>query len=56
MKERAEEIGARFSIFSRAGAGTEIEVRAPSKVAHRSAPRSVNRFLTKFLKHTDTVN
>lgn len=50
MKERAEQIGARFSIFSRAGAGTEIEVRVPSKRAYRSAQRSVNGLLTKFLK------
>jgi signal transduction histidine kinase/ligand-binding sensor domain-containing protein len=54
MKERAEQIGARFSIFSRAGAGTEIEVRVPSRVAYRSARRSVNGFLTKLMKHTDT--
>ena len=49
MKERAEQIGARFAIFSRAGSGTEIEVKAPSKVAYRSAQRSVNGLLTKFL-------
>jgi signal transduction histidine kinase len=54
MKERAEQIGARFSIFSRVGAGTEIEVRVPSKVAYRSARRSVNGLLTKLMKHTDT--
>ncbi|HXP42591.1 MAG TPA: triple tyrosine motif-containing protein, partial [Candidatus Acidoferrales bacterium] len=54
MKERAEQIGARFSIFSRAGAGTEIEVRVPSKVAYCSARRSVNGLLTKLMKHTDT--
>jgi len=50
MKERAEQIGARFSIFSRAGSGTEIEVKVPSKVAYRSAQRSVNGLLTEFLK------
>jgi len=54
MKERAEQIGARFSIFSRTGAGTEIEVRVPSKVAYRSARRSVNGLLQKLLKHTNT--
>jgi ligand-binding sensor domain-containing protein len=47
MKERAEQIGARFSIFSRIGAGTEIEVRVPSKVAYRTARRSVKGLLTK---------
>jgi ligand-binding sensor domain-containing protein len=54
MKERAEQIGARFSIFSRVGAGTEIEVRVPSKVAYRSARRSVNGLLQKLRRHMDT--
>jgi nitrate/nitrite-specific signal transduction histidine kinase len=54
MNERAEQIGARFSIFSRAGAGTEIEVRVPSKVAYRSARRTVNGFLLKLTKNRDT--
>jgi signal transduction histidine kinase len=54
MKERAEQIGARFSIFSRTGAGTEIEVRIPSRVAYRSARRGVSGFILKSLKHTDT--
>ena len=54
MNERAEQIGARFSIFSRAGAGTEIEVRVPSKVAYRSARRTVNGFLLKLTKYRDT--
>jgi len=56
MKERAEQIGARFSIFSRGGAGTEIEVRVPSKVAYRSTRRSVNGLLLKLLKRTDTAS
>jgi ligand-binding sensor domain-containing protein/signal transduction histidine kinase len=41
MAERTEKIGARFSIFSRAGGGTEIEVKISSRLAYRSpsAPR-----------------
>ena len=56
MKERAEQIGARFSISSRGGAGTEIEVRVPSKVAYRSTRRGVNGLLLKLLKRTDTAS
>jgi signal transduction histidine kinase/ligand-binding sensor domain-containing protein len=56
MKERAEQIGARFSIFSRAGAGTEIEVRVPSRVAYRPGRRGVNGLRAKLTKYTDTKN
>jgi signal transduction histidine kinase len=54
MKERAEQIGARFSIFSRAGAGTEIEVKVPSRVAYRSVRRSLNGFFSRLLKNNET--
>lgn len=41
MRERAEEIGARLDIWSRAGAGTEIELRVPADIAYaRIKPRS----------------
>src|SRR5271165_4056324 len=33
MRERAEKIGAKFSVLSRAGAGTEVELSVPGKVA-----------------------
>ena len=36
MRERAERIGARLSIWSRAGAGTEVELRIPAAAAYRS--------------------
>ena len=36
MAERAEKVGARFAMFSRAGGGTEIEVRLSSRLAYRS--------------------
>jgi signal transduction histidine kinase/streptogramin lyase len=34
MRERAKKIGAHFEIWSRTGAGTEIEVRIPARVAY----------------------
>jgi ligand-binding sensor domain-containing protein len=43
MAERAEKIGARFSIFSRVGGGTEIEIKISSRLAYRSSPTSKHR-------------
>jgi len=43
MRERAERIGAKLRVLSRLGAGTEVELRVPSKIAFDSAntePRS----------------
>jgi signal transduction histidine kinase/ligand-binding sensor domain-containing protein len=37
MRERAAKIGAHLEIWSRKGAGTEIEVRIPNSLAYRSA-------------------
>jgi len=37
MRERAENIGARFGIWSRTGAGTEVRVAVPVGVAKRTA-------------------
>jgi signal transduction histidine kinase len=34
MRERAEQIGARLDIWSELGAGTEVELRIPGKVAY----------------------
>jgi signal transduction histidine kinase/ligand-binding sensor domain-containing protein len=36
MRERAEKIGAKLAVLSRAGAGTEVELSIPGKVAYRS--------------------
>lgn len=36
MRERAERIGARVRVLSRAGGGTEVELRVPSNVAFES--------------------
>ncbi|WP_198152167.1 hypothetical protein [Granulicella tundricola] len=34
MNERAERIGARYSLWSKQGQGTEIEVAVPAKIAY----------------------
>ena len=39
MRERARQIGAEFTIWSRAGSGTEIEVTIPGSIAYRTLPR-----------------
>ena len=38
MRERAESIGAQFRVWSRARAGTEVELSIPSHIAFESAP------------------
>jgi len=38
MRERAERIGGRFRVRSRAGAGTEVELSVPGGIAFRSPP------------------
>ena len=35
MRERARNIGARFEVWSQAGAGTEIEIIVPEIIAYR---------------------
>jgi len=47
MRERADHIGARFQIFSRASAGTEVELSVPSRVAFERPPDGVLRRLRK---------
>ena len=39
MRERAEKIGAQLKIRSQAGAGTEVELTIPAKVAYPHIPR-----------------
>jgi len=36
MRERARNIGARFEVWSQAGAGTEIEIIVPEIIAYRA--------------------
>jgi hypothetical protein len=38
MKERSQRLRARFSIWSRPGAGTELELKVPAEVAYGDAP------------------
>jgi signal transduction histidine kinase len=38
MRERAERIGGRFRVRTRAGAGTEVELSVPGAIAFRSPP------------------
>jgi signal transduction histidine kinase len=40
MRERAERVGARLTIWSRTGAGTEVELRVPAAVAYARASRA----------------
>ena len=40
MRERARQIGAELTIWSRVGSGTEIEVTIPGSIAYRASPRS----------------
>jgi signal transduction histidine kinase len=37
MQERAQKIGANFEVWSRPGAGTEVELRVPAAIAYRPA-------------------
>lgn len=48
MRERAERIGARLKVRSRAAAGTEVELTVPARVAFRNqAPTFLRRWLAK---------
>jgi signal transduction histidine kinase len=38
MKERAQKVGAHLDVWSRAGAGTEVEIRIAARVAYGSDP------------------
>ncbi len=39
MRERAKNIGGQLSIWSNPGAGTEIDLRVPAKVAYARSPK-----------------
>ena len=41
MRERAREIGAELTVWSRVGAGTEVELRVPGRIAY-GVPRRKN--------------
>jgi len=49
MRERAEKIGARVKVLSRAGGGTEVEFRLPSNIAFESHPSNLaSKWLRSF--------
>jgi ligand-binding sensor domain-containing protein len=41
MRERAQKIGARLHLWSRAGAGTEVDLKVPARLAYPRQPRGV---------------
>jgi signal transduction histidine kinase len=48
MRERAERIGAKLKVMSRADAGTEIELTVPGRIAFEpSTPRGSQRWLSR---------
>jgi len=48
MRERAKQIGGKLDIWSRLGAGTEIELNVAGSIAYRTPPgRSVFRLRKK---------
>ena len=49
MRERAKKIGAHIEIWSRSGAGTEIEVRIPAAVAYAAAKPGLRSRLLSML-------
>ena len=56
MRERAEKIGARFAIRSREGAGTEIELTVPGKVAFDRKPGDRGRtWIARLLEKNRTA-
>jgi signal transduction histidine kinase len=40
MRERAQTLGATFNIWSSSGAGTEVELTVPAKVAYPNVPKA----------------
>ena len=44
MRERAQRIGGKLKVLSRAGAGTELELRVPGEIAFESHSHSTSRW------------
>jgi signal transduction histidine kinase/ligand-binding sensor domain-containing protein len=56
MRERAERVGGRLSIWSRAGSGTEIELRIPADAAYRPCLNDSRwRWLRALLRRPDRL-
>jgi len=53
MRERAEEIGASLKLWSREGAGTEVELSIPGRIAYelQSSQRPKNWFEKLYLRN-----
>lgn len=47
MRERADRIGARLHVFSRASAGTDVELTVPGRVAFQDSPNGLLQRLRK---------
>lgn len=45
MRERADRIGAKLHVFSRAGAGTEVNLTVPGRVAFQDEPSGIVQWL-----------
>ena len=57
MRERAKSIGARLKVFSRAAAGTEVELIVPAHIAFVPSPTDGTRnWFTRFLRSWKHVN
>lgn len=57
MQERAEQIGARLDVWSRQGAGTEMELTVAAAVAYRDVlpPTRWRSFLSPAAQHADVI-
>jgi len=54
MRERAQRIGGRLVVWSRLGAGAEIELSIPGSIAYEtSSPRAVYRYSARTTERTD---
>lgn len=47
MRERADRIGGRLHVFSKATAGTEVELTIPGRLAYQGAPEGVAQWFRK---------
>jgi signal transduction histidine kinase len=51
MRERARKLGAQLEVWSKPGAGTEVELRVPANVAYprpQTSPHRVHAWLASF--------
>ena len=52
MRERAQKVGAHLDVWSRPGAGTEIEVRIAADLAYASEPHDSGFWKLRRLRHS----